>query len=236
MVAWNGFRTFLARPCPDRSDQTEAISARLLTLWLLIFCFAATALAAFLALPLILFTDIGMGENLQTVLNGSVLSVFLAVVVLGPLVEEVMFRGWLPGTMRALAGTALFLIIWFGGWRLLTNIIPEIEGLGLLVGLSVVALLAFMLVSRKDKTRSAAWYGSLFPLFFWAQGLLFGALHFTNISSTSLLLSMLMTAPLVLCGWIWGYARITLGFGHAWLLHVAYNVPPALAALTLGEA
>jgi len=44
-----------------------------------------------------------------------------------------------------------------------------------------------------------------------------------------------MTLPLVVCGWLWGYARVVLGLPAALVLHMAYNVPSAVGiAVVMG--
>ena len=232
-LALKAFAAFLLRPTLE-VRQTQAISAKAMALWLLAFSFAATAIFALLALPLIFDTNAAPGEGLRAVFDQPAISVILAVVILGPLVEEVIFRGWLTGTMRAFAGSALFLAIWFGGSWLLTRHLSQLTGPAPMVALAAAGLFAFVAVNRNGRQNHAGWYRSVFPLVFWAQGLLFGGLHFTNISSTSPILPLILTAPLVICGWLWGYARINLGFGPAWMLHMAYNLPPAMAAMAFG--
>lgn len=233
--ALNAFVAFLFRPSLEVRG-TEAISRKAMTLWLLVFSFAATALFAILAFPLIFYADAAPGEGLRAVFDRPVISMIVMVVILGPLVEEVIFRGWLTGTVRAFAGSALFLTIWFGGTWLLTRYLPEAAGLGLLSGLAAAGFLAFIAVNRNKGRNPAAWYRSVFPFVFWGQGLLFGGLHLANISSESPMLSLIMTAPLVICGWLWGYARIKTGFGTAWMLHMAYNLPAAMATMAYAAA
>jgi len=46
---------------------------------------------------------------------------------------------------------------------------------------------------------------------------------------------LLMTAPLVICGWLFGYVRMVAGFGSAWLLHALYNLPSAVGAVLLSR-
>jgi len=232
-TASRAIATFLIRPTPAVPD-AGAISRAAMTLWLLAFSFAATALFALLALPLILSTSFGPSETLRTALGQSAISMILAVVILGPLVEEAVFRGWLTGTMRAFAGSALFVAIWFGGSWLLTEYLSRSLSPAILSGLAAAGLLAFVAVDRKDaRPEPTAWYRTIFPAIFWAQGLLFGGLHAANVASPSPILPLLMAAPLAICGWLWGYARIALGFGTAWMLHMAYNVPAAVAMLVL---
>lgn len=227
----NGFLTFLARPSPTGVHGDDRVSRKALALWLLALSFAATAMSAIVALPVVFLTDAAPASNLKAVFSQSAIATFLTVVVLGPLVEEVIFRGWLPGTMRALAGSAAFLITWFGGLWLLTRYAPHAVGLGSNIGLAAIGICAMAAIGRAGREARPSWYCAAFPYIFWAQGLVFGGLHFANLATGSLILPLLMCLPLVMCGWLWGFARIMLGFNTAWALHMAYNVPAAAATI-----
>lgn len=233
MIASRGFGRFLLHPSLERHPETGPVSRTALVFWLLVFSFAATAIFALLAVPLIVSSNAAPGESLRAVFGQSAISAIVTVVILGPLVEEMMFRGWLSGTPRALGGSAAFLAIVFGGSWLLRYYAPAASGLGAQAALAAVGYLVFFAIGRKDAGVPCAGFRCAFPLAFWLQGLAFGALHFANISSASILLPLLMTAPLMICGWLWGYARVALGFEAAWLLHMAYNVPAALATMAL---
>ena len=97
----------------------------------------------------------------------------------------------------------------------------------LLLGFGLGGFIVFSMIAGIGKGRPHHRYVSTFPILFWLQGIAFGAMHFANFTSTSIALPLLMTMPLILCGWIWGYARMRSGFGAAWILHAAYNVPVA---------
>jgi membrane protease YdiL (CAAX protease family) len=140
------FLRFLKQPSLGATVPKSLVSKPLQLMWLLVLAFLATAVFAAAALPLILTGQSSAGGGLVQVVNQPLLPLILALVVLGPLVEEVIFRGWLTGTLK-------------GG---------------------------------------------------------------------SFMLPLLMAAPLVICGWLFGYARIRLGIGSAWLLHALYNVPSAI--------
>lgn len=144
-----------------------------------------------------------------------------------------MFRGWLTGTIQALAGSAVFLAIVFGGSWLLHYLAPHAPTLGAQAGVAALGLLAFCAVQWKKSGGHPAWYQRAFPIAFWSQGIAFGGLHFANLATDSPILSLLSVLPLVVCGWLWGYARIVLGFGAAWMLHMAYNLPAALAVMAV---
>ncbi len=230
------FLGFLKRPTPNEPWNSAPISRTVRAFWLLILSFLVTAFFGLIALPIIVSTAPMMGENLSNAFDQSDLSIIVSVVILGPLIEEIMFRGWLTGTAKALVGTALFLATIYGGAWFLKNFVPYVVGVHAQIGIAIVGLSIFVVLQRKMRDNPPAWFKSVFPAIFWLQGIVFGGLHFSNLSSSSILLPVLMTLPLIVCGWIWGYARVTLGFGTAWTLHMAYNIPAALAATTIMAA
>lgn len=234
MAALRGFAAFVARPSLGEPYRTGATARIVLASWLLVFSFAATALIALLALPLILLSGAAPGEGLRALGERSAFSVFVVVVILGPLIEEMLFRGWLTGTLRALGGATTFLAIVFGGAWLLRNFgFPT--GLAAQAGFAAIGYLAFLAIERSGRG-DHQWFNPVFPSTFWLQGVLFGALHFANIASDSVLLPLLMTFPLMICGWLWGYARVVLGFEAAWALHMAYNIPAGLVMAMAARA
>jgi len=227
------FLGFLRRPCVRASEAAVPVPKPILLLWLLAFAFGVTAMFGLLALPLIVVSEVAVGENLKQVLDRSALSVLVALIVLGPLVEEIIFRGWLTGTYQAMGGAALFLGIFYGAATVLEGTGSETVRLVAQLGVSSLAFLVFVVIERSGTPTRPGGYEALFPYLFWLQGLTFGALHFANLAGSSIALPFLMAAPLVICGWLFAYARVVAGFGSAWLLHALYNIPPAAGAILL---
>lgn len=211
-------------------------SERLVTgLWLFILSLALTAIFAVLTLPLVLLTEAGPSTAFSQTFSNPLLTVVVAVVLVGPLIEEIIFRGWLTGTWRSLAGTALFLAIFYGAAALVSDLDIGPAGIKPL-GLAALAFAAVWLSSRIGSRSRVPGYNRVFPFLFWGQGLVFGLLHYQNVSATSPILAVLMTLPLIVCAWLWGYARIVLGLGGAVLLHAAYNVPIVIGIIAMRGA
>ncbi len=203
------------------------ISRPIQLMWLLAMTFLATALFAAVALPFILSGQSSPSGGLEQVIDQPLLPLIVALVILGPLVEEVIFRGWLTGTPQSLLATALFLLLFYGG---LGFAAADKNKPGAMVQLAIagLALGAFICIERWQLRSSPESYATIFPALFWLQGIIFGVLHFGNLKGGSFMLPLLMAAPLVICGWLFGYARIRLGIGSAWLLHALYNLPSAI--------
>jgi len=208
-------------------------SKRLATgLWLFLASLAVTALFAFLTLPLVLLTEAGPSSTMRQTFSNPVLAVVVAVVIVGPLIEEVIFRGWLTGTWRSLAGSALFLAIFYGGTALLAD--ADIGPAGIKsLGLAAFGLVVVWLMRPFGSRSRVPGYDRVIPFLFWGQGIVFGILHYQNFSAASPILAIMMTLPLIVCAWLWGYARIVLGLGGAVLLHAAYNVPVVIGMIAM---
>jgi len=229
------FLRFLRRPHLDAAEDSSSVSRPLLLVWLLVFAFLATAIFALLALPLLLISDVTIGENLRRVSNQSVLPLLIALIVLGPLLEEMIFRGWLTGTYQGMFGAALFLGIFYGAAFVVKGSGDETMHVAVQIGASAAALLIFTMIERLGTPARPRLYKTLFPYLFWLQGLVFGGLHFANLVGSTFAVPLLMTAPLVICGWLFGYVRMVAGFGSAWLLHALYNLPSAVGAVLLSR-
>jgi len=156
----------------------------------------------------------------------------VALVVLGPLIEEMMFRGWLSGTWQALISTAAFLAVFYTGPRFAKDLIDAPLLVSQLV-LSALSLAFVYALTLNHPWRHIRGFERLFPLMFWGQGIVFGALHFGNLHSDTIALPLLMTLPLVVCAWLWDYARVILGLPASLVLHIACNVPSAVGRVVV---
>lgn len=228
------FFSFLLRPKPSvRTEDQLPLSPLAIGASLLALSLAVTAMFAFAALPLLLMAEAAPGSQLQHVFSGSIATIVLAVIVLGPLIEEVMFRGWLSGTWRSVVGSALFVALVFGIIQIVDGLF-SVSTIILQLGLAVIGLIGFKLLSPIDTGERLPYFERTFPYLYWAQGLLFGFLHFQNVATNSPGVVVLSTLPIVICAWLWGFARIYLGLGSAVLLHAAYNVPAVAGMLVFG--
>lgn len=201
-------------------------------LWLLLISFTVTAGFALLTVPLMLLTEAAPSSTLRQTFSQPILAVVIAVVVVGPLIEEIIFRGWLTGTWRSLAGSALFLAIFYGGAALMKDAVFGLPGVKQLC-LAFLGMAAIWLMRPIDSGPRVMGFDRAFPFLFWGQGIVFGLLHYQNVSATLPALAVLTTMPLIVCAWLWGYARIVLGLGGAVLLHAAYNVPAVIGTIAL---
>jgi len=231
-LAVSEFVAFLRRPDVRSHNELLVREKAGIGIGLFVLSIIVTMIFGMLGLPLILSTDLTTGEKLNDVLGSSIWSVVLSVVILGPLVEEIIFRGWLTGTWRSVLASAFSLAAIYGGAALLDPypVVGDAIKTLVLVGGAIAIFVAFLPL---DKTRHISGFDRIFPIIFYAQAVAFGILHFQNFAASSLAVALFATLPLVACGLIWGYARVRLGLASAVILHAAYNLPAAVGSMVM---
>lgn len=224
--------TFLRHPRLIPSRYQSAVPKITAVLWLFVLSLLTTAVLGVLTVPIMLSAAVAPSDKIQQVFTQPFPTVALAVILLGPLIEEIMFRGWLTGTWRSLAASGLYVATVFGGTPLMRHVLggPEILRQLLLAGMGLVAI---GLLAPVDRGGRVPGYERAFPFLFWAQGIAFGLLHYHNLGSGSAIASLMSILPLVACAWLWGYARIALGLRAAVMLHAAYNVPAVFGTIMM---
>ncbi|MFA6220588.1 MAG: CPBP family glutamic-type intramembrane protease [Erythrobacter sp.] len=218
---WARFGAFLGRPVlPDRAPPPNlaslAAAARLLLLDLAI-------MAVLLAIGG-LVSAIGV-ELPETALAGMELSpTIIAVAVLfAPLVEELVFRGWLSGRPGHLL--ALFCLVG-GGATAAALFAPARDQTGAVaaalaaLGGVLLAALALFLLRRRGAMR---WFARVFPFAYWLSALLFASAHLLNFAEGNLLALLPLVLPQFSIGLILGYARVTHGLWSSMVLHLLHN-------------
>lgn len=156
----------------------------------------------------------------------------LLMVLIGPLIEETSFRGWLSGTTRALGifGTVGSVALIAVTARQLTGPLSGSTLAVLVVGLAVG--LASVVKQLRDR-ETPAWFGTAFPWLYWASCLAFALIHLSNFSTGNSPLAVFWVAPQMISGTIFGYARVRFGMWANCLLHAAHNLAAVLIAASL---
>lgn len=162
-------------------------------------------------LPELIEQDISLAEELFTGL------------VLAPVLEELLFRGWLTGRIAALrfalygmAALACFLVSFYAE--------PDLAQIFGLTGVATAfAGLVHWSYTRRRDTDVPAWFNRHFHWFVWGSTLLFGALHIGNYEPLTHPLGVLVVLPQTIGGLLLAYTRTRLGLGAAMAHHAAYN-------------
>ncbi|MBB3860151.1 membrane protease YdiL (CAAX protease family) [Novosphingobium hassiacum] len=150
-------------------------------------------------------------------------------VLLGPVLEELFFRAWLAGRRRALwamaatiAGLALFVALGRGN---------ALAGGGILLATVVVAAGGwFWLRRRVDRP---GWFVRAFAWLFYANALVFAAMHLANYPKITLL-ALPMVLPQLWTGLMLGFIRLRIGLIPAIMTHIVSNAVTLGIALTWG--
>jgi membrane protease YdiL (CAAX protease family) len=226
------FVSFLRSPRLNGPGPMTARLKMVTIVWLFVLSALVTAAFALAALPFMLTSEPTVAGGLSNVTDQPVVTMIVTIVILGPLIEEMMFRGWLIGTWQALIGTTAFVAIFYIATPFAKEFVDAPLFLAQL-GLTAIGLAVVYAIALIQPCPPIKYFDRVFPIVFWAQGVLFGALHFGNLYSQSIAIPLLMTLPLIVCGWLWGYARVVLGLPAAMVLHMAYNVPSAVGMAVL---
>ncbi len=150
---------------------------------------------------------------------------FLMAVILAPLIEEILFRGWLRGTKRALITVAMFLSIGIG-YFILNNFGSD-ENIIAITMFLWAFLIAFEGFTRLKNIwhdwRPIEMFERYFPIIFYVSAFGFGLIHIINYEhhSTIELLPMVMTQ--CFAGLLFGYVRLRFGLLAAIAMHAVFN-------------
>ena len=140
------------------------------------------------------------------------------VVLIAPLGEEIVFRGWLTGRVRALwllgcalaAGALLAMVSYH---------VAEVPASFGVVAIGLIAPIGWWLLRRRGVP---GWFEAVFPMLVWLSVVVFGLLHLTNYPQFSWAL-LPMILPQLWAGLVLTYARMRIGLLASILIHAAAN-------------
>ena len=154
--------------------------------------------------------------------------VIIIVPIIGPFLEEILFRLPLSLTKTSISLSAALIMYRFTGKHLFSFDPNEVYsyiriGIAIVTFTSVLFFLSYVWL-EKIKER-------YFKYFFYLSAILFALVHISNFAPYNynvLFLYPLFTLPQFFMGLILGYLRIRQGFFSAWVLHALINLPSAL--------
>ena len=153
-----------------------------------------------------------------------------AVVLVFPLCEEVLFRGWLTGRPRALWLLAMGLVI--AALLIAVTFHRHDQIASLCVLATAIAALAGWLVLRQ-RTTAPRWFTGPFGLWFYGSVVVFGLLHMANYAHFGWAL-LPMISPQLWAGLVFGYLRMRYGLLASSLAHGLGNAVALAPALLAG--
>ncbi len=192
--------------------------------WLFLLNFLIVAAIAAVLFPALLVLEIEMPGSMSELFQRPVWQVLAIVVIVGPIMEELIFRGWISGNPRLLVLSGA-IIAWIGGSYALTESGFSADAswpiIALIVVIAAASIFGLIRVWKKDVP---GWYVGIFPIIFWLQALLFGFIHVFNYAGENPLALLPFVLPQLIGGLIWGYARIRYGWWSNIAMHMAYNL------------
>lgn len=151
-------------------------------------------------------------------------------VLIAPLGEELFFRSWLTGRLRALWLFLCALAVAGLLYGSVHGLNPLVVGAGFLA--AVIAAIAGWFVLRR-KVEPPRWFARAFPAIFYLVAIGFALPHLMNYSSFSLA-SIPLVLPQLWIGTVLGYIRMRIGLPASILTHVASNSTVLLLGPLLG--
>ncbi len=151
---------------------------------------------------------------------------FLYVVMVGPVLEEILFRSWLKFkiiNILLFAGVLIFLFLINIGHK---PYVVFVTGTLLFVFFSTLHLF--------KQENIASFIQKHFKFFFYASSLGFGLVHATNFTGHPwliLALSPILAGPQIVLGFLLGYIRMKNGLVYSILLHMLVNTSVLLQLL-----
>ena len=143
--------------------------------------------------------------------------------LLAPVLEELVYRGWLTGRTAALrfasygfVAQGLFVAALFTDAAAASMLALGAAGL-------VFAGLVQWLATQERDSAVPAWFTRNFHWFVWGSTLLFGLIHLGNYEPLTHPLGVLVVLPQTIGGLLLAYTRTRLGLRAAMLHHAAYN-------------
>lgn len=224
---WRRLGAFLKRPTLEVRGETGSpfvLLARIFALDMMIM-FALISIAG---------AVIALGIDLpKTALADMEFTPWLLVLVIcvAPLLEELIFRGWLPGRPSQLL--VLGGLVMAGGLMAYSSAGNASSASVQVIALAVVlaALVAAVVVIRRPTPQ---FYATLFPVFYWLSVVAFALVHLANFAEGGAVLLALVLPQFVL-GTLLGYVRVRIGLWASILLHAAHNAT-AITIAALGSA
>lgn len=149
--------------------------------------------------------------------------------VAAPIGEEIAFRGWLTGRVRALWLLGCAVAIALLAYVSTKGAAPLAVGIGTLV-LILAAPIGWFVLRKRGTPR---WFERAFPAIFYLVLIAFALTHLTNYPRISLLL-VPMVLPQAWIGLMLGYTRMRVGLIGSMLMHLTSNGVVLLASMVAG--
>lgn len=141
------------------------------------------------------------------------------ILVLAPVAEELIFRGWLSGRPGHLGALLVLLATGAAAWALSQTAGTLAAALAAIGG----AITAVALIWRKRGKPPMAWFQRHFTGFYWLSAIAFALAHLVNFAEGAGAFTLILVLPQFVLGLILGYLRVTVGLWASIALHALHN-------------
>lgn len=152
------------------------------------------------------------------------LQAILSLVILAPLVEEAMFRGWMSGRKASIRfavwGIAAMLVAMSGELPQTQDYLPLV--IFAAFGLAGIGFGQWLMTYAKDSD-VPGWFTRNFHWLVWGSAAIFGLFHLANYMGALSPGHLLVSAPAICGGLLLAYTRTRFGLRAAILHHAIYN-------------
>ena len=138
-----------------------------------------------------------------------------------PILEEIIFRGWLSGRRRMLVAVAA--LVGFIASLAMARLIVGPAPFKTMAVLLLVWLVVGPMLIWKSKGDPPEWFVRGFPLLYVASALLFGLAHISNYDMSRPWVLLPFVVPQAIAGLIFGFARVRYGMWANIALHGLSN-------------
>lgn len=145
-----------------------------------------------------------------------------ASLLLAPVLEELLFRGWLGGKAASLR-FALYGFVALALFLVSLAVPAAATAIALAAVITVFAGIIHWGRARHRDTAVPAWFIRHFRWMVWGSALVSGLTHLGNYEPLTHPLGLLVVAPQTIGGLLLAYARTRIGLGAAIAHHAAYN-------------
>lgn len=213
----NDFLTYVRKPLYIAEDATMSKTEKFQYLFKVLLC--KLALLPIL-IPIIYFTKQLTGAKSADM--PQTWGYYVAIVMIVPLIEELIFRGILHYSRWIIAFAFSFVLM------TLTKYTGAFDRIGWHIGFTYLACflsipIIYLITKPFDAFFEAIWAKN-FKYIFHLVAVGFGLAHLTNYSGISnYLFALPLVTSQIISGYVLGFVRMKLGFGYGVALHSAWN-------------
>jgi membrane protease YdiL (CAAX protease family) len=213
----NDFLTYVKKPLYIAEDVEMSKIEKFQYLFKILLC--NLALLPIL-IPIIYFTKQLTGAKSSEMQN--TWEMYLIVVAIAPIIEEIIFRGALYYKRSTIAIVFSILMALFVKYAAINELIHLHIGFVYVASVALIPLIYYATASYDEFLMN--FWAKNFKFVFHFVAISFGLIHLTNYSEiNNYLFALPLVSAQLISGYVLGFVRMKLGFGYGVALHAAWN-------------